>query len=430
MPFLTSQPQLLFLLAEQEDITDMLLINNTPRSNRFILVINSVFQSKLFSKIYISLELPNISSLYVSAYKPVILVAPMDWGLGHTTRCIPLISILKSIGCEVITAGTAETKMVFQREFPGMEHLMLPSYGIRYGHGNNALGWRFLGRMPKILTKIKEEREVVRTFTEKRQVHGIISDNRFGCYHSKIPSVFITHQLSLKTPLGGPVDALATRINLHLVNRFQQVWIPDNEQSPSLAGTLAHPERTLPVPALYGGPLTRLQKLNTAKTQYRFLFLLSGPEPQRSIFEALLRQQSAQLEEEILLVRGIANGSDQIVKEGHLHVVDFADSTALSSFLAASEMVVARSGYTTVMDLASLGKKALFVPTPGQTEQEYLAKHLSEQGLFFSTPQKDFHLQNAVQKAETFYRDNTGSIHLSSRWEAILQQWVNSLMRN
>lgn len=430
MPFLTLQPQLLFLLAEQEDITDMLLINNTPRSNRFILVINSVFQSKLFSKIYISLELPNISSLHVSAYKPVILVAPMDWGLGHTTRCIPLISILKSIGCEVITAGTTETEKVFQREFPGTEHLLLPSYGIRYGHGNNALGWRFLGRMPKILTKIKEEREIIRAFAEKRQVHGIISDNRFGCYHSKIPSVFITHQLSLKTPFGGPVDALATRMNLHLISRFQQIWIPDNEEAPSLAGTLAHPERKLPVPAIYGGPLTRLKQLNTNQPLYRFLFLLSGPEPQRSIFEEMVRRQSARLQGEMLLVRGIANGSDHIVKEGQLHVVDFADSTALSSFLAASEMVVARSGYTTVMDLASLGKKALFVPTPGQTEQEYLARHLSEQGLFYSTSQKDFHLQDAVEKAETFYRENTGSIHLYSRWETILQQWVNSLMLN
>ena len=226
------------------------------------------------------------------------------------------------------------------------------------------------------------------------------------------------------------VNTLASKINTHLIRRFKQVWIPDNNNAPSLAGALSHPSRKLSVPTTYGGPLTRLQNLSPCKPQYRLLFILSGPEPQRSIFEALIRQQSASLKGEMLLVRGIANGNNHIVKEEHLHVVDFADTASLSSYIAASELVVARSGYTTVMDLSALRKKALLVPTPGQTEQEYLASHLAEQGLFYSTQQKDFHLEDAVQKAETFYRENTGSIHLSSRWETILQQWVNSLLQN
>ncbi|MBC9797415.1 glycosyltransferase [Sinomicrobium weinanense] len=317
-----------------------------------------------------------------------ILVAPLNWGLGHATRCIPVIRALQENGFSPVIASDGIALELLKKEFPGVESIYLPSYQIEYAREGKYFKLKMIWDSPKMIKAIRREKRLIKKIVKERQIDGIISDNRLGVYHKKIPSVFITHQLNVLT---GSTSWLSSKVHRKFIRKFDQCWIPDAEGKPNLSGKLGHLKKEN-IPVKYIGPLSRLQK-KELEIVYDLAIILSGPEPQRTLLENKILKEIQNYHGTILFVRGEIENTQNIQKKGNTTIYNFMRSEELETALNQSALVLSRSGYTTIMDLVNLRKKAFFIPTPGQYEQEYLAKRLKKNGMLPYVPQKDFRIQ-------------------------------------
>lgn len=324
-----------------------------------------------------------------------ILVAPLNWGLGHATRCIPVINMLKKKGVTPVIASDGPSLSLLKKEFPENEFIELPGYNIRYTKSGGLLKWKLLTDTPKLMSVIKKEHELVKSIVKTHRIDGIISDNRFGIYHPEMPSVFITHQVQIQS---GNTSWISSKVNQGLINKFDECWIPDLVGDQSISGKLSDHSQ-LKIPVRHLGILSRFSPSNE-EFQYDLLVLLSGPEPQRSLLEALVTKELKTFDKKILLVKGVIEDQQQWDKADHITSVNYLSGSELESAIKASKLVLSRSGYSTVMDLARLGKKAFFIPTPGQTEQLYLAMKLEEDKIAPFCSQKQFSMDQFERLAE------------------------------
>ena len=220
------------------------------------------------------------------------------------------------------------------------------------------------------------------------QIDGIISDNRLGVHYKRVPCVFMTHQLNVLT---GNTSYLTTKIHHYFINKFNECWIPDYATSPNLSGELGHLKKPLKH-LRYLGPLSRIHKKELPK-KYDYFVLLSGPEPQRTLLEEKLRKEFQSINKPTLFVKGVVENEQKISQEGNVTFYNYMNSKELEIAFNESDLIICRSGYTTIMDLAFLGKKAFFIPTPGQYEQEYLAKKLKSENIVPSCKQEKFKIE-------------------------------------
>ncbi|NRA92995.1 MAG: glycosyltransferase [Psychroserpens sp.] len=320
-------------------------------------------------------------------FRKRILVAPLNWGLGHATRCIPLIRELIKHQFEVVIASDGTALSLLQKEFPVLESLELPSYDITYSKKGKHFKLKMLQNSPKMMKAIKAERNAIKDIVKHQRIDGIISDNRLGVYSKDVPSVFITHQLKV---LSGSTTWLSTKMHQKIITRFNECWVPDHSGEQNLCGALGHTE-VKGIPVKYIGPLSRFNK-RERPLKYDLMVLLSGPEPQRTFLEELLLEELKAFDGNILFVRGVVEETIEQYERHGMNIYNFLMSQELENAINESKYVLSRSGYTTVMDLAKLEKKAFFIPTPGQFEQEYLAERLTSKGMVGSCLQKDFHL--------------------------------------
>ncbi|RYF90970.1 MAG: glycosyl transferase family 28, partial [Chitinophagaceae bacterium] len=218
--------------------------------------------------------------------EPVILVAPLDWGLGHATRCIPIIYTLIRNGARVLLAGEAATEQLYRKEFPTLTFLPLKGYRVQYARKKQHFNLKLLSQLPRLQRLISYEHRWLKKVVAEHNIDAVISDNRPGLYHPHIPCVYITHQLFIETGSSW-LTALAQKIHYSFINRFTECWVPDVAGSNSLAGKLSHPKKLPLVPVLYVGCLSRFTQ-GVQEKSTRLLVLLSGPEPMRSIFEKLI----------------------------------------------------------------------------------------------------------------------------------------------
>lgn len=332
-----------------------------------------------------------------------ILVAPLDWGLGHATRCIPLVRELLAQGAGVWLAGEGAQQRLLEAEFPGLPFLSLPGYRVTYAQTAGGLLWKMLGQIPRIQRMIRFENSWLKEKGEELQLDAVISDNRYGLYHERIPSVFITHQLQIKSPAGKWTERILQKRNYDHINRFQACWVPDSEGPDNLGGELSHPPRKPRVPLAYTGPLSRFTKRNAAAPQKdRLLILLSGPEPQRSLLEEKVLRDIAHYNGHATIVRGLPGSPVMIPSTSMIRIYNHLPAAELQNEMEQAEFVLCRSGYSSVMDLAALQKKSILVPTPGQTEQQYLGNYLAQKGFAPCLLQKDFTVANAIRLAADF----------------------------
>lgn len=331
-----------------------------------------------------------------------VLIVPLDWGLGHATRSIPLITNLLENNCAVYIAGEMAIAVLLQKEFPRLKILPLNGYRIQYSRQKGWLTIKILSQVPQILFSIYREHRWLKKIVKEYSIDAVISDNRFGLYHSEIPCVYLTHQLLIKTG-NRLIENILQSCHYWFIKKYTHCWVPDFKEADNLAGQLSHPKKRLPNVRYIGG-LSRLQKIQTIII-YDLMILLSGPEPQRTIFENQLIPQLQHFAGEILFVRGLPQSTNPLVlpkSSQHITVKNHLNASELSPAIMQSAMIICRSGYTTIMDLIKLQKKAILVPTPGQTEQEYLGKNLMEQQLFFCVQQKNFLLNDALEATQTF----------------------------
>ncbi len=329
-----------------------------------------------------------------------ILVAPLDWGLGHATRCIPVINELLSHGCAVWIATGGSSLQLLRKEFPLASFLPLEGYRVFYHTAKNDFRYTIARQIPKIRACIRQEHAWIEEMMDEHHFDIIISDNRYGLYSKKAYSVFITHQLNIRTGMGALADLLLQKINYRYIQRFDACWVPDFEGPENLAGGLSHPA-TLPPRTRYIGALSRLDKKKDGK-KYDLLIILSGPEPRRTIWEQALLKELETYNGNTLVVRGLPGNSNPINAAASVQVVDFFSSDALSVAIRQSEWVVCRSGYTSVMDLVQVQHKAILIPTPGQPEQEYLATWLHQNKVFYTCTEDTFTLPQSLHNAATF----------------------------
>lgn len=320
--------------------------------------------------------------------KKKILIAPLNWGLGHATRCIPIINALLQHNFIPVLASDGAALSLLRKEFPDLETLELPSYNITYSKKGYFLKFKLLKDSPKIIKTIRQEQNVIKSIVKTHTIDGIISDNRFGVYHKDLPSVFITHQLKV---LSGNTTWLSTKLHQKTIKRFDECWVPDNLGQPNLSGRMGHIENPM-LNIKYIGPLSRFQK-TSSKSAYDIMVLLSGPEPQREILEKKLLEVFKNYKGKVLFVKGVVEDEQTVQESGNLTIYNFMTTDLLEKSLNSSRLIISRSGYTTIMDLAKLGKKAFFIPTPGQFEQGYLAKRMHENNLAPFCKQDDFSLE-------------------------------------
>ena len=329
----------------------------------------------------------------IISQKARILLAPLDWGLGHATRCIPLMTnLIESCSAKITVAATGPQQAIIREAFPETQFLTPPLYDIKY-HKNRAVTVaRLVFAMPGILQTIRAEAKWLEAVLREQHFDAIISDNRYGLSNPAIPSYFITHQLLVKTAFGDAVNRLLQRRLYKLINRFSECWVPDYANEPSLAGELSHPAHLPAIPLRYIGPLSRLKAIPpNGNTQ--LLVLLSGPEPQRTLLEnRILAQWNARPGESMVLVRGLPLEKTTLTPIRNARICNHLATDELSQELANARAVLCRSGYSSIMDLLPLEKQCFMVATPGQTEQEYLARFLAAQGRITAIQQHQLQL--------------------------------------
>jgi uncharacterized protein (TIGR00661 family) len=284
----------------------------------------------------------------------------------------------------------------------------LPDYGIRYSRHRGFLIPHLLMQMPGIFIRLYREHRETEKLAVLYQADLILSDNRYGCYSKRIPSYLITHQLRFQLP-GWLRWAswISEWFNRLFFKHYRTIFIPDESGTPNLSGALSHQGRITGHPKIrYVGPLSSLPiSRKSVREDIEVLVSISGPEPQRTLFEELILRQIEDFPGKMVIILGKPeeSGGQSLRNRDGLQIYPHLDRDRLADLLRRARLVVSRSGYSTVMELAAAGKRAILIPTPGQTEQEYLARHLMEAGLFFSVGQDKLDLGRVFAEAERFY---------------------------
>lgn len=338
--------------------------------------------------------------IHINNVKPVALVAPLDWGLGHTTRCIPIIQELLDNGFEVVIACNALQERILKNEFPFLTYYFLSGYGLTYGNSRWQTRLKLLFSIPKILTAIKQEKNWLNSLVNRKHLDLLLSDNRYGLQHHKTTSIFITHQLHIKTGMGLFADKILQRFNYSFINRFNYCWVPDYATEKNLAGELSHPAKKPAIPVTYIGALSRLKAEATTIGEKLLLVILSGPEPQRTILETQIILQLTTINKPAVLIRGLPEETAVPEMPAHIKIYNYCNSTQIQNLLLKAGVIICRAGYSSIMDYLLLQKKCILIPTPGQTEQEYLAAYLSNKGYACMGLQHNFDLSLLIPAAE------------------------------
>lgn len=328
-----------------------------------------------------------------------ILVAPLDWGLGHSTRCIPIIQRLAERGAVPVIGADNGPLALLRSEFPHLEHVRIPGANIRYSKGQSQL-WSMARQFPEMVRSVRAENALFDRIRRDLHLDAVVSDQRFGLRSPGLPSVLITHQVFPFTPIA---QGALRKVNLRQISRFDRCWIMDEAEAPGLAGELSH-GTDLPSNARYIGTVSRMRAdIPATSTPYRVLAVISGPEPHRTLLDAILTEQLSDIPGEHLLVRGLP-GLNAKERSGNVLCVSHMNSAELASAMAHAALVVSRSGYTTLMDLVALGRSALVIPTPGQAEQEYLGTLHSRTGRFSVQNQRAVNVEAALRDRSAIIR--------------------------
>jgi UDP-N-acetylglucosamine:LPS N-acetylglucosamine transferase len=272
----------------------------------------------------------------------------------------------------VILGVTKTTSIIFDEEFPQLQKVEVIPYNIKYSKAL-PVAVKLLLDAPRIFTVIKQERKQLEQIINEYKINVVISDNRFGLSSKNVESIYITHQLNVQA---GIFSIIANKIHHYYIKQFNAVWVPDFEnKSTSLSGKLAHHHSLKNV--TYTGPLSRLSKNVSSDKQFEYLCLLSGPEPLRSELERTLIDKANQSDKSICIVRGTNKELRSFINK-NVNTINTPSADELSSLIINSKTIVCRSGYSSLMDLHHLNKQnCILIPTPGQEEQEYLAKFWS-----------------------------------------------------
>ncbi|RLD43735.1 MAG: glycosyltransferase [Bacteroidetes bacterium] len=333
-----------------------------------------------------------------------VLIAALDWGLGHATRMFPIIEYFLDNNYQVALASSSHALILFQSRYKSLKCFELPTYNINYT--SNSMVMNMITQLPKIKTTISDEKKKLDIILKEFAANLIISDNRYGIHHKNIPSVFITHQLQILPPNVMKIaKPILKALHKEMMSKFNQVWIPDFIGNNNLAGELSQISNP-PKNIFYIGALSRFINHKIVNTRQinefpTILVLLSGPEPARSDFEEIVLEQLSKYNGKSVVLRGLPDDENKSILND-ITIYNHLNDSELLEVIKSSDIVISRSGYSTIMDLYFLGVKAVFVPTPGQTEQEYLAKNFLKESKFFYQKQAEFNIDKIISNYKLY----------------------------
>lgn len=333
-----------------------------------------------------------------------VFLSPLNWGLGHASRDIPLIQELLRRGHEV-TIGACGNALVFlKKEFPSLDFIGFQDYPQPYNNGKLFLP-TFTGQMPALVRAFDQERRATEAILSERTFDLIVSDSRPGVYSPRVPSLQITHQVHQSLPfLIWPLELIGVQVNMNAFRKYEAIIVPDNPPGEkSIAGKLSRAltDRS-PECFYYAGILASIPQKQAVR-DIDYLIVISGMEPQRSELERILLPQVRDLPgKKVILLGKPASGSTSELDDGTL-VYSYLPNDEKAMLFARVKFIIGRSGYTTMMDVAEAGiSGGLFIPTPGQWEQEYLARYYEAQGWFFCRNQYRVRLSRDIERASEF----------------------------
>ena len=367
-----------------------------------------------------------------------VLVAPLDWGLGHATRCVPVVREFLRAGAEVELAVVKANANFFREVFPDLRQRLAPSYNIVYPkHGYNMALW-LLKNSVHLNAVMRYEHHFAEEMVKRHGYDVLFSDNRFAFYSKNALSIYMTHQRRIAFPRAfAAFERIGVMWHANIMRKFDEVWVPDLEIYPGYAGSLSHSGATPgDKPMRFVGTLSRFSEMGNdgnalgdapapvdlerevdlmsvsefmahsanvewdaapekrtsgnhsfeMRANYKVVAVVSGVEPARTQLEQQLCEALQQIPGQHMMILGKPSAEQKTWTEGniefhtHLATNDFAEAVKRADF------VVSRGGYSTVMDMAELGAKCIFVPTPGQFEQIVLAHDLSKAGYAVEIP--------------------------------------------
>ena len=325
-----------------------------------------------------------------------ILICPLDWGLGHAARCIPIIQKLAETHAVTI-ACSARLQSFYNIETPHIPTVLLEGKTITYP-SNGQFFKHFLKQTPTLLFSVYKEHQTLKKIVKTYSIDQIISDNRYGLYHSKIPSVLITHQVSPQA-FGRCSNRLAQKLSLFFLKKHTEVWVPDFEEH-LLSGALSEGFNKI----RFIGILSRFRlPAETVEIKPQVLVLISGCEPQRTIFENIILKQLKNTTLKAIIVRGLPEFSIPLENTANYSFFNHLPTEDLQKLILESQYIICRSGYSTLMDLWQLRRKALLIPTPGQPEQEFLAAHFSNKYHFPTQIQSQIDISDFLKSRAIYF---------------------------
>ncbi len=349
-----------------------------------------------------------------------VLIAPLDWGLGHATRMIPLIRAFLTEGCIVELASDGQAYELLQHEFPALNIHRIPGYGIHYSK-HQLLMLSLIYQAPAMFRGMRKEHKWLDTYCENYAPDIIISDDRFGMHHKSAYSVYVTHQINLIMPgYLKFLQPLVRFIHKKIIHKYDLCLIPDMEIN-GLTGILAHSKTQFNFPVRYLGVLSRFpisHKLSHVKIP-DVLAVISGPEPQRTIFENRLIKLYENEEKSVWVVSG-KPGTIEQTQYGSVKIFNHLPTETLYALMKKVPVLICRSGYSTLMDLFEIGRKAVIIPTPGQTEQVYLANVFSVKFGFKHIKQNEIFTTGQFQPEYCTHWDHPGYSKHSEKLKTLI----------
>jgi uncharacterized protein (TIGR00661 family) len=336
-----------------------------------------------------------------------VIICPLDWGFGHASRMIPLINLFIDRKYKVIIGGSGKSAALLRSSFPDLQYIFIASPVIRYAKHSLFLVSKLIAKLPVLIFFSVREHFLIKKICTQHHISLVVSDNRYGLFCSNAYCIFVTHQLSPVMPktLRWAGYVINRIINL-IIKQYDECWIPDYPGKYSNLSGLLTRKYSIPSNACFIGILSRFP-INIAENttssndkQYDVVILASGPEPQLTVFNEMIIRQASVTTYNVLLIAGYIDDTSkqQTRKYNSLTIVPHLHHHEFQYVLIHAKIIICRAGYSTIMDIIALGKTAILIPTPKQSEQEYLAEYLTQQGLFTSVRQQDFQLERIIQQ--------------------------------
>lgn len=319
-----------------------------------------------------------------------ILICPLEWGLGHAGRMVPVARKLLAMGNNVFIGSGENHSEFFRKEVSGLSYIHFPGFRIKYS------GWLpqyivIFFRTPAFIFRCIAEHYRLKKIISEYNIDIVISDSRIGLWNKHISTALVTHMIRIPHPGGLRfLENLGNPLVKNLTGKFKLCLIPDLPGEVNVSGKLSH-NVSLPSNARYAGLLSRFvdpgPESSGIRKKYYCTVILSGPEPQKSILRDKLSEILKTADKPSVILEGSPRGEIRRSVKGNITYISHLPTSEFGKLILESENIVTRSGYTTIMELISLRRSALLIPTPGQSEQEYLAEYLAGKGWFKTTSQ-------------------------------------------